>query len=111
MQVQDAESVIEALEDQFDNAKQRFHQENQRLRQIVEAQAKELEAQAQRLEALKAKPMKPRLAIGKNKTLCVCGLNRFPVSLYADQWMKIVEMIPDITKFIETHHEELIWRS
>lgn len=40
----------------------------------------------------------------------VYGLQRMPVTLYADQWHRLLAFGDDIRHFIEEHREELRWR-
>ncbi len=40
----------------------------------------------------------------------VYGLQRMPVTLYADQWHRLLAFGDDIRRFIEEHREELRWR-
>ncbi len=35
------------------------------------------------------------------------GLGRFPVTLYKEQWLKLLEMAEDIKTFIKDHEAEL----
>jgi len=41
----------------------------------------------------------------------VYGLQRMPVTLYADQWHRLLAFGDDIRRFIEEHREELRWRA
>jgi len=40
----------------------------------------------------------------------VYGLQRMPVTLYADQWYRLLAFGDDIREFIEKHREQLRWR-
>jgi hypothetical protein len=40
--------------------------------------------------------------------LSVYGLNRFPVTLYKDQWIKLLDKKEEIIEFIEEHEDDLI---
>ena len=37
----------------------------------------------------------------------VYGLGRFPVTLYYEQWMKLLNAVPDLTTFIEENKNKL----
>jgi len=37
----------------------------------------------------------------------VYGLGRFPVTLYKEQWLRLLDMADDIRAFIEAHASEL----
>jgi hypothetical protein len=39
--------------------------------------------------------------------LSVYGLGRFPVTLYKEQWLKLLEMADEIRQFIRAHDGEL----
>ena len=39
--------------------------------------------------------------------LSVYGLGRFPVTLYKEQWIKLISMSGDIERFIREHDHEL----
>lgn len=57
-------------------------------------------------EALKAKlaerPTAGKLAfkVSEKGAVCVLGLQRFPVTLYAGQWERLAAVMPDLTAFI-----------
>jgi hypothetical protein len=72
-----------------------------------------IEMQAE-IDALKAKlssKSKLCLKIGKKMGISVYGLNvRFPVTLYAGQWERLIAFIPEVQAFIEAHHDELAWK-
>ncbi|GAB4137953.1 hypothetical protein [Thermopirellula anaerolimosa] len=40
----------------------------------------------------------------------VYGLQRMPVTLYADQWHRLLEFAPKIRDFIEQHRSSLRWK-
>jgi len=40
----------------------------------------------------------------------VYGLQRMPVTLYADQWHRLLEFAPKIRDFIEQHRASLRWK-
>ena len=44
---------------------------------------------------------------GEKGALSVYGLGRFPVTLYREQWEKLLGMGDDIRSFIQTHDSEL----
>ncbi len=46
------------------------------------------------------------------KVLCVYGLQVRPVSLYAGQWLRLLdsEVVAGILKYIEEHKSELAWK-
>lgn len=63
----------------------------------------ELQAAKERIVALEAaKPPVGSLAckIGEKGGLSVYGLQRFPITLYAEQWERLIENIPQIKAFM-----------
>jgi hypothetical protein len=59
-------------------------------------------------EALK-KPTRGQMSlrVSEKGALSVYGLGRFPVTLYREQWEKLLGMGDDIKSFIQTHDSEL----
>ncbi len=51
----------------------------------------------------------PKLSfkVSEKGALSVYGLGRFPVTLYKKQWLKLIEVVVDITAFIKLHNNEL----
>ena len=76
------------------------------------ATPEELQAEIERLraenEALK-KPSRGQMSlrVSEKGALSVYGLGRFPVTLYREQWEKLLGMGDDIRSFIQTHDAEL----
>ncbi|MEW5977229.1 MAG: hypothetical protein AB1898_15675 [Acidobacteriota bacterium] len=69
---------------------------------------KEIERLKAENEALK-RPKKGNLSlrISEKGGLSVYGLGRFPVTLYKEQWLKLLEISDDIKKFIEINDADL----
>lgn len=70
----------------------------------------ELEAMQAELKALKAKAANTvRLKVSQKGAISVYGLQRMPVTLYAGQWEKIVDLVNDgvFTAFIEANASDL----
>jgi hypothetical protein len=67
------------------------------------------------LERLRAENERLKRAQGRGITLkvsekggvSVYGLGRFPVTLYKEQWAKLLDMTDDIRAFIRDHESEL----
>ena len=72
----------------------------------------EMQAELERLraenEALK-RPSRGQLSlrVSEKGALSVYGLGRFPVTLYREQWEKLLGMADDIRTFIQAHDSEL----
>jgi hypothetical protein len=72
----------------------------------------ELQAELERLraenEALK-RPSRGQMSlrVSEKGALSVYGLGRFPVTLYREQWEKLLGMADEIKRFIGDHDQEL----
>jgi hypothetical protein len=76
--------------------------------------SEDLRAELERLkkenEALKTKkPSRGTMSmkVSEKGALSVYGLGRFPVTLYKEQWQKLLAISEDIKKFIEENDEQL----
>jgi hypothetical protein len=59
-------------------------------------------------EALKKKGSGPvSMKVSEKGAVSVYGLGRFPVTLYQEQWTKLLAMAPDIKTFIEENRSRL----
>jgi len=72
----------------------------------------DLKAEVERLrrenEALKKSPTRGvSLKVSEKGGVSVYGLGRFPVTLYKEQWVKLLDLADDIRAFIKTHEAEL----
>ena len=47
------------------------------------------------------------LKVSEKGGLSVYGLGRFPVTLYKEQWVKLLDMSDDIRAFLRAHDAEL----
>ena len=47
------------------------------------------------------------MKVSEKGGLSIYGLGRFPVTLYQEQWSKLLEMADDIRTFIREHQAEL----
>ena len=66
------------------------------------------EAYAKRLEAELAKKEEVYLKVSDKKGgLSIYGLQRFPVTMYREQWLKVLDMADEIRDFIKKHDKEL----
>jgi hypothetical protein len=75
-------------------------------------QVKALLARKEQELAEAKKPAALRLKVSeKTQALSLYGINsRFPVTLYAGQWERLITFVPEITKFIAAHKSELAWK-
>jgi hypothetical protein len=72
----------------------------------------ELKAELERLRAenerLKNRPARgTSLKVSEKGGVSLYGLGRFPVTLYKEQWTKLLDMSDDIRSFIKEHDMEL----
>ena len=72
----------------------------------------ELKAELQKLKAenaaLKARGAKGvSMKVSEKGGVSVYGLGRFPVTLYQEQWLKLLDMAEDIRGFIREHEGQL----
>jgi hypothetical protein len=66
----------------------------------------ELKAEIERLKQENESLKKPRsgtlsMKVSEKGALSVYGMGRFPVTLYKEQWLKLLTITEDIKKFIE----------
>lgn len=72
----------------------------------------DLKAELERLraenQALKAKATRATsIKVSEKGAVSVYGLGRFPVTLYKEQWLKLLDMADDIRKFIGENESRL----
>ena len=48
-----------------------------------------------------------RMKVSEKGALSVYGMGRFPVTLYKEQWLKLLDMSADIRAFIEANEAQL----
>lgn len=59
-------------------------------------------------EALRARLRRgAQLRVSDKGGVSVYGLGRFPVTLYKEQWLKLLDMADEIRRFIREHEGEL----
>lgn len=74
-----------------------------------EAVAAELARLRAENEALKARDRRGAgsLRVSEKGGVSVYGLGRFPVTLYKEQWLRLLDMADEIRAFIRDHEGEL----
>ena len=71
----------------------------------LQAQLAQMKAE---LDAAKAaKVRKLSLKLSEKGCLCVYGLGRYPVSLYASQWESLLNFIPEVRKYLDANREKM----
>lgn len=53
------------------------------------------------------KPGQLRLKVSEKGGLSVYGLGRFPVTLYKEQWARLLDQGEEIKKFLKEHDQDL----
>ena len=71
----------------------------------------DLRAELERLKAenerLKSQRGRASLKVSEKGGVSVYGLGRFPVTLYKEQWARLLDMADEIRAFIREHDSEL----
>tara|TARA_B100000214_G_scaffold316724_1_gene250350 strand:- start:319 stop:669 length:351 start_codon:yes stop_codon:yes gene_type:complete len=62
-----------------------------------------------RISKQKRPDNKLRVTNGHKQNICVYGLQKMPVTLYASQWVKLLAFSPVILEYIENNADELKW--
>jgi hypothetical protein len=71
----------------------------------MQAELERLRAENQALKKTSAKGLS--LKVSEKGALSVYGLGRFPVTLYKEQWVKLLDMAEDIRAFIKANDSSL----
>lgn len=70
-----------------------------------QAEIERLRAENERLK--KATHTKLAMKVSEKGALSVYGMGRFPVTLYKEQWLRLLAMAEDIKVFIEANNANL----
>ena len=73
----------------------------------VESELERLRAENAALKASSARRGGVSFKVSEKGGVSVYGLGRFPVTLYKEQWAKLLDLADDIRAFIKTHEAEL----
>jgi hypothetical protein len=71
----------------------------------MQAELERLRAENERLK--KSGRGKLALKVSEKGAVSVYGMGRFPVTLYKEQWLKLLSMAEEIKSFIEANSESL----
>ncbi len=75
------------------------------------ASDEELKAELERLRAenerLKSQRGRSTMKVSEKGALSIYGLGRFPVTLYKEQWLRLLEMADDIRAFLKENDDLL----
>jgi hypothetical protein len=73
--------------------------------QELQREIEKLKLENEKLKIKKEKEI--TFKVSEKGGLSVYGLNRFPVTLYKDQWIKLLDKKDEILEFIEENENEL----
>lgn len=79
--------------------------------ETLKAQIEALRAENEALRAKKATAQKLSLKVSGKGALSVYGMGRFPVTLYAEQWEKLLAHVEEIKAFLKTNDKHLTRKS
>lgn len=71
----------------------------------LHAELERLKAENERLKSQRARSVS--LKVSEKGGVSVYGLGRFPVTLYKEQWTKLLAMADEIRAFIKEHDAQL----
>ena len=71
----------------------------------LKAELERLKAENERLKNQRGRPVS--LKVSEKGGVSVYGLGRFPVTLYKEQWRKLLDMADEIRRFIEENEARL----
>ena len=71
----------------------------------AKAEIARLQAENERLRGQQARGL--NLKVSEKGALSVYGLGRFPVTLYKEQWAKLLAMADDIKAFLKANDDKL----
>jgi len=72
----------------------------------VREELERLKAENEQLKAKSSRSGQLWLKVSEKGALSLYGLGRFPVTLYMEQWERVLNYGDDIRKFIEEHRNE-----
>lgn len=67
----------------------------------------ELKAEIEKLKAQKVKTGELSFKVSEKGAVSVYGLGRFPVTLYQEQWVRLLNVSEDIKTFIKDNSDKL----
>jgi len=71
----------------------------------LQAELERLRAENESLKQRKNSPVS--MKVSEKGGLSIYGLGRFPVTLYQEQWLKLLNMAEEIKQFIEENRDKL----
>lgn len=58
----------------------------------------------------RSRPIEVNFRVSERGAISVFGLQRLPLTLFAEQWQRLLDRSDDLLEFIEQHKEDLSWR-
>jgi hypothetical protein len=74
---------------------------------VTEPTYEELKAQLEALKAKEARTGTMSFKVSDKGGISVYGLGRFPVTLYYEQWIKLLDRAQDLREFLEANKDKL----
>jgi len=71
----------------------------------IKAELERLRAENEALKKTSSKGL--TMKVSQKGALSIYGMGRFPVTLYKEQWLKLLDMANDIRAFIKANEDEL----
>lgn len=73
----------------------------------LKAELERLKAENEALKNKKSKPGVLTMKVSEKGALSVYGMGRFPVTLYKEQWLKLLGIAEEIKQFISENEDRL----
>jgi hypothetical protein len=73
----------------------------------VKTELERLKRENEALRAQRARPGQLAMKVSQKGAVSVYGLGRFPVTLYQEQWRKLLDCADDIRAFITANESQL----
>jgi hypothetical protein len=73
----------------------------------MKAELERLRAENEALKSKKAERGTLSMKVSEKGALSVYGMGRFPVTLYKEQWLKLLGIADEIQKFISANEDKL----
>ncbi len=74
---------------------------------MAEPTYEELKARVAELERKGTRTGNLEFRVGEKGGVSVYGLGRFPVTLYYEQWVRLLDAAPDLRTFLENNKDKL----
>jgi hypothetical protein len=71
----------------------------------LKAELERLKAENERLKKDRGRAL--RMKVSEKGALSIYGLGRFPVTLYKEQWLKLLDVVDEIREFIKENDAQL----